>query len=259
MFMKIFNCRAILLGTTRVEIRKRYAGSALGLLWVLLNPLLMLCVYLFVYLVVFKIRFPGYSQMDYVLYVFTGLVPFIGLSEAIQLGSQSIKQNIHLVKNVMLPLELIPVRAVATAMVGQCVLLLLVAGLAAANGSLSPLVLLLPVTLALQVLFLVGLVFVLSAVSLIVQDMNYFINLGLMLLMFLSPIGYTIDMLPHQYMPAVWLNPVSYICDAYRTTIISTHTPTPSFLIAYAVVSILAFALGATFFLRFKGALVDHE
>lgn len=255
----IFRHRKILLATTRVEISKRYAGSSLGLLWVVLYPLLLLSVYLFVYLVVFKMRFPGYNEMDYVLYVFAGLMPFIGLSEAVQAGSLSIKQNIHLVKNVMLPLELIPVRAVAASLVGQCVLLLLLAGLAAANGSLSPFVLLLPLTLALQMLFLLGLVFVLSAVSLVVQDLNYFVNLALMLLMFLSPIGYRPEMLPPEYAAVVWLNPVAYLCDAYRATLLSNHSATPAFLLAYAGVSLGVFALGATFFLRFKGALVDYE
>ncbi|HWR02667.1 MAG TPA: ABC transporter permease [Humidesulfovibrio sp.] len=255
----IFHFRKILFATTRVEISKRYAGSSLGLIWVVLYPMLLLSVYLFVYLVVFKMRFPGYSGMDYVLYVFAGLVPFIGLSEAIQAGSVSLKQNIHLVKNVMLPLELIPVRAVTSALVGQCVLLALVAILAAANGTLSPFVLLLPVVLVLQMLLLLGVVFVLSAVSLVVQDVNYFVNLALMLLMFLSPIGYRPEMLPPEYAAVVWLNPVSYLCDAYRFTLLSTHSPSPAFLWAYALSSLAAFALGSAFFLRFKGALVDYE
>ena len=80
--------------------------------WLFLQPALLLSVYLFVYLVVFKVRFPGFSRLDYVLYVFCGLVPFLGIIEAITLGAVSIKQNIHLVKNVMLPIELVPVRAV---------------------------------------------------------------------------------------------------------------------------------------------------
>ena len=102
--------RGILVATTRVEFAKRYAGSFLGLFWVALQPLLFLGVYLFVYLVVFKVRFPGYSELDYVLYVFAGLVPYIGFMEAISLGTVSIKQNIHLVKNVILPIDLIPAR-----------------------------------------------------------------------------------------------------------------------------------------------------
>jgi lipopolysaccharide transport system permease protein len=251
--------RQILIATTKVEISKRYAGSALGLIWVGLYPLLLLSVYLFVYLVVFKMRFPGYSEMDYVLYVFTGLVPYIGLSEAIQAGTHSIKQNIHLVKNVMLPIEIIPVRAVAAALMGQVVLLALVAGLAAMNGTLSSFIIILPVVLALQFLFLIGIVFVLSSVALVVQDIAHFVNLAIMLMMFLSPIGFRADMLPKSYEILVWGNPISYLLDAYRSVLLSNHPVSVSTLAMYAGISIGFFVLGATFFQRFKGVLVDYE
>ena len=251
--------RQILFATTRIEISKRYAGSALGLVWVGLYPLLMLSVYLFVYLVVFKMRFPGYSEMDYVLYVFAGLVPYIGMSEAIQAGTQSIKQNLHLVKNVMLPIEIVPVRAVAAALVGQVVLLILVAGLAAINGTLSFFIVMLPLVLALQFLFLLGIVFVLSAAALVVQDITHFVNLTLMLMMFLSPIGFRADMLPPKYAILVWANPISYLLDAYRFILLSNHAASTTMLAMYVGISIVFFVLGATFFQRFKGVLVDYE
>ena len=251
--------RRILIATTKVEISKRYAGSALGLVWVGLYPLLLLSVYLFVYLVVFKMRFPGYSEMDYVLYVFAGLIPYIGLSEAIQAGTQSIKQNLHLVKNVMLPIEIIPVRAVAAALMGQVVLLTLVAALAAINGTLSPFIVMLPLVLVLQFLFLIGIVLVLSAVALVVQDIAHFVNLTIMLMMFLSPIGFRVDMLPKNYEILVWANPISYLLDAYRFVLLSNHTTSATMLAMYAGISLGFFILGATFFKRFKGVLVDYE
>jgi lipopolysaccharide transport system permease protein len=259
MLALMIHYRRILVATTKVEIAKRYAGSTLGLIWVGLFPLLLLGVYLFVYLVVFKMRFPGYSEMDYVLYVFAGLVPYIGLSEAIQAGTQSIKQNTHLVKNVMLPIEIVPVRAVAAALVGQAVLLVLVAGLAATNGTLSYFVVALPLVLALQMLFLIGIVFVLSAVALVVQDVAHFVNLAIMLMMFLSPIGFKADMLPKGYDILVWANPISYLLDAHRFVLLSNHTTSGTVLAAYAVISVGFFMLGATFFQRFKGVLVDYE
>lgn len=251
--------RQILIATTKVEITKRYAGSALGVFWVVLYPLLLLGIYLFVYLVVFKMRFPGYSEMDYVMYVFAGLVPYIGLSEAIQAGTQSIKQNIHLVKNVMLPIEIVPVRAVAAALVAQVVSLVIVAILSAVNGTLSPALIALPLIFALQFIFLLGVVFVLSAVALVIQDVTYFVNLSLMLLMFLSPIGFRADMLPKSFEIVIWANPISYLCDAYRFALLSNHTASASMLMIYVGISIAAFALGATFFQRFKGVLVDYE
>ncbi|MDD5757815.1 MAG: ABC transporter permease [Desulfobulbaceae bacterium] len=259
MLVLMVHYRRILIATTKVEISKRYAGSALGIFWVVLYPLLLLCIYLFVYLVVFKMRFPGYSEMDYVLYVFAGLVPFIGLSEAIQAGTQSIKQNIHLVKNVMLPIEIIPIRAVAATLAAQVVSLGIVVCLSAMNGQLSPALVALPFVFAFQFLFLIGIVFFLSALALVVQDITHFVNLLLMLLMFLSPIGFRADMVPRKLQIVLWLNPVTYLCEAYRVVLLSSHKASPIMLAIFVVISTGAFVLGATFIQRFKGALVDYE
>jgi lipopolysaccharide transport system permease protein len=100
----IYRYRRLLVSITRVELAKRHAGSLLGIAWVVLQPALLLCVYLFVYMVVLRLRFEGFSRLDYVLYVFCGLVPYLGFMEALTTGALSIKQNIHLVKNVMLPI-----------------------------------------------------------------------------------------------------------------------------------------------------------
>src|SRR4029077_16386210 len=106
----IVRYRRLLTAITRVELAKRHAGSVLGFSWVVLQPALLLSVYLFVYMGVLRMRFEGFSRFDSVLYVFCGLVPYLGFMEALTTGGLSIKQNIHLVKNVMLPIELIPVR-----------------------------------------------------------------------------------------------------------------------------------------------------
>src|SRR6185295_8106709 len=108
----IYRYRRMLAAITKIELAKRHAGSVLGTAWVVLQPALLLSVYIFVYMVVLRMRFEGFSRFDYVLFVFCGLVPYLGFMEALTTGALSIKQNIHLVKNVMLPIELIPVRSV---------------------------------------------------------------------------------------------------------------------------------------------------
>src|SRR5437899_1504965 len=126
--------RRILGTTTRLEIVKRYSGSLLGRVWVVLYPLLFLSIYLFLYLVVFKIRFPGLSRLDYVVYIFSGLVPYIAFMETMGGAVVSIRANLHLIRNVILPVELIPARVVLMAMVTESVGLVLLLGLAGLNG-----------------------------------------------------------------------------------------------------------------------------
>jgi lipopolysaccharide transport system permease protein len=249
----------LLVAITRVELSKRYAGSVLGMSWLILQPALYLSVYLFVYLVLFKGQFNGFSRLGYVLYVFCGLVPYLGLIDAISLGAVSIKQNIHLVKNVMLPIELIPVRAVLVASVSQAVGLSVVILLSALNGTLTLHVLWLPIIWALQIMMLCGLAWILSSVAVGLPDISYFINLFMFLLMWVSPIGYTVDMVPPNLAAVLYLNPVYYLLEVYRDSLLLGHFPAPHVALVYTGLCLLFFAIGSAFFRAFRGVLLDYE
>ena len=210
--------RRLLASITRVELQKKYAGSVLGLGWVFLQPALLLCVYLFIYLIVFDVRFPGFSTFDYVLYVFCGLVPYLGFMEALTTGGLSIRQNIHLVKNVLLPIVIV-----------------------------------------LQLLMLIGLTWILAAVTVALPDVTYFVNLFVFLLMFLSPIGFRVEMVPPNFTWVVHLNPVYYMIEIYRDSMLNGTWPKPLDAAVFTTGSLLAFGVGATFFRAFKGVLVDFE
>ena len=251
--------RRLLLSITRVELQKKYAGSALGLGWVFLQPALLLCVYLFIYLIVFDVRFPGFSTFDYVLYVFCGLVPYLGFMEALTTGGLSIRQNIHLVKNVMLPIELVPVRTVIVGMTSQFVSLALVILMLAGSGDLTLHILWLPILIVLQLLMLIGLTWILAGVTVALPDVTYFVNLFVFLLMFLSPIGFRVEMVPPNFTWVVHLNPVYYMIELYRDSMLNGEFPKPLDIAVFAGLSLVLFALGATFFRAFKGVLVDYE
>lgn len=251
--------RNILAAVTRVELEKRYSGSALGLLWLALHPLLLLAIYLFVYSVVFRMQLSQYQGLDYAAFVFCGLIPFIGLSEALSAGTMSIKQNMHLVKNVMLPIELVPVRSVFASLATQLVGLAILIVFLAATGHLSWKALLLPLLVALQVLMLIGLVLVLAPLAVVLTDVSYFVNLALMLLMFVSPIGYTREMVPPPFTILVDANPVTYMANAYREVLLSGQPLSATTIATFAVIAIACYAAGASFFSRFKSALADHE
>src|SRR5438093_4746560 len=216
----ILRNRALLAAITRVELAKRHAGSVIGFAWVVLQPALLLSVYLFVYMVVLRMRFQGFSRFDYVLYVFCGLVPYLGFMEALTTGGLSIKQNMHLVKNVMLPIELIPIRSVIVGMASQFVSIGLVMLLVAADRSLSWRVALLPLVVILQVMWLAGLTWMLSSLTVALPDITYFVNLFVFLLMFLSPIGYRPDMVPQGFAWILYSNPVYYMTEMYGGTML---------------------------------------
>ena len=249
----------LLVAITRVELTKKYAGSVLGIAWLVLQPALLLSVYLFVYLVVFKVRFPGFSQMDFVLFVFAGLVPFLAAIEAITGSALSIKANMHLVKNVMLPIELVPVRMVLVALAGEIVALALVALLCGLNGSLGPTLALLPVALLLQITALLGLGWIVAALGVALPDVSYFISLFMFLLMFISPVAFRPDMVPAAFQFVIYGNPVYYMLEVFRDCLIAGRSLDARVWAAHAVMSGILFLAGAAFFRSFKNVLVDSE
>jgi homopolymeric O-antigen transport system permease protein len=259
MVATIYRYRRVLAAITRVELAKRHAGSVLGMAWVVLQPALLLSVYVFVYMVVLRMRFEGFSRFEYVLYVFCGLVPYLGFMEALTMGGLSVRQNIHLVKNVMLPIELIPIRSVLVGMASQFVSIALVLLLVAVDQSLSWHVALLPGVVLLQVMWLAGLTWVLSSITVALPDITYFVNLFVFLLMFLSPIGYRPDMVPRGFGFIVYLNPIYYLTEMYRGTMLNGPAPAPGVAAAYVVMCVATFAVGSAFFERFRGVLTDYE
>jgi lipopolysaccharide transport system permease protein len=227
--------------------------------WVVLQPALLLSVYLFVYMVVLGMRFEGFSRLDYVLYVFCGLVPYLGFMEALTTGALSIKQNIHLVKNVMLPIELIPVRSVIVGMASQFVSIGLVLLLVAGDHLLSWHVLWLPIVVVLQIAWLVGLTWILSSITIALPDVTYFVNLFVFLLMFLSPIGFKPEMVPARFRVVLYLNPIYYMTEVYRDAMLNGHWPSLRVGIVYVTMCAVTFAGGSAFFERFKSVLADYE
>jgi lipopolysaccharide transport system permease protein len=179
--------------------------------------------------------------------------------EALTTGALSIKQNIHLVKNVMLPIELIPIRSVLVGMASEFVSIALVLLLVAADRSLSWRIALLPAVVILQVMWLAGLTWVLSSITVALPDITYFINLFVFLLMFLSPIGYRPEMVPRAFAWIIYLNPIYYLTEMYRGTMLNGASPAIPVAIGYILMCLVTFALGGAFFERFRGVLIDYE
>ena len=257
----LFQNKKVLGATTRHELDRRYSGTLFGSFWIFAYPILFLSVYLFVYLVVFKTSWPGYSRLDYVLYVFSGLVPFIAFMESFQSGAQSVKQNLHLIKNVLLPIELIPARTAMVAVVSNLIGVGLIIALALFNQSISVNFLLLPLALLSLYMFLLGVVYIMAPLGIMLPDINHLTGIISLFLVFLSPIGFRPDMLEGQSVLLAYGNPLYYIMAPFRMAFDVHHTSYFDYkvLIMSFVVSVTTLLLGTMFFKKFKNVLVDYE
>lgn len=254
----IFKYRSVLWYDVKIEFNKKYAGSALGFLWVFLYPTLLLSIYIFVYVGVFHMTLEG-SVTKYIFWVFCGIIPFLGISEGIQGGCQSIKQNIHLVKNVIFPIELIPIRVVLLSIVTELISLLILLILLLGFGKASFHFLWFPVVMFLQCLFLFGTVWILAVLAVFLQDITYFVNLATFMLFFLAPICFFMDMLDGWKRLVLYFNPLTYVVEIFRHSLFYQTFPSMTLFFSYTFMCLFTFALGSYFFVKFKDTLVDYE
>jgi lipopolysaccharide transport system permease protein len=243
---------------TRNELIARHAGSLLGLGWLFLGPLLILAIYAMVYLLIFRVQVPGLSSQGYVLYIFAGLVPFLATAEAISTGTSSVVGNRSILNNPAFPIDLAPVKAALASQVTMLVgLMVIVIGLFAI-GSAHPTLALVPFVWALHVIFVVGVNWFLSLLTVVFRDLQNLVTAILMLMLVASPIAYTPAMVPPELAPLITFNPFAYFVTAYQKLLVLGELPTPSHLITLVLISVIAFGAGSWFFGAAKRALLDY-
>jgi lipopolysaccharide transport system permease protein len=251
--------RRILASVVWLEFQQKYAGSVLGMLWHPLYAALLLATYSFVYLVVFRARFSEFGRFEYVLFIFSGMVPYLGFSDAVASATPSVKANLALLRNSVFPLELVPIRQLIVSMGGLLISLGILLVLLIGSGHAGLHLLYLPVPLALLFVSLAGLVWFTSATAVLVPDVTYVVNLLLLLFLFISPIGYPLSMVPGAARIWVLLNPLTYLVESFRFALMGLRE-TPLWTDAvFAVFALMLAVAGAGFFRRLMPVFTDYE
>lgn len=257
-FKFLYRYRVLLWQTTKNDIKTRFAGSLLGMLWLFFYPLLLLGAYAMVYLFIFKVKFHLFNSNEYVVLIFCGLIPFIGFSEALSNGVSSVVSNSSLIKNTLFPIELVPVKAVLVSQSTQftgMIMLLLVLGVLDKWTVWLPFFLLIWI---LQILFSIGLIWILSSINVFARDLQSIVSVLILILMLISPIAYTEDMIPSNLQPFLALNPMYYLIVSYQDVLMLGHFPDQSIFLTLLIVSLLTFIFGYSFFIKMKRVFVDN-
>ena len=260
---QIFRFRGLLATLTSRELKARYRGSALGFLWSLANPLLLLAVYTFVFSVVFQPRVAGADP--YALFVVSGLFPWIWLSTSVLEGSMSLIANGGLIRKAVFPAELLPMVTVLSNLVHLVLALpvVLVAVLASwlltdhGAGGLS--VVLLPAVVLLHLPMISGLALGFAALTVHFKDVRDLLANLLTLLFFLTPVLYPLDSIQH-LRPVWWLvrlNPFTPFTLAYQEVLFYGRWLTPQLWTQMALVSLACWLIGTWLFERLRETLVE--
>ena len=248
-----------LLEGTKETIRQRYTGSAFGSMWALLFPSLQLSIFAVLYTCVFKVRPSGLNEWDYVVLVFSGLVPILMFNEALTAASSSLSASKSLLLNTVFPAELIPVRALLSSQVSGLFGLVLTVLLAVAVGRANAWTLLaVPLAWLGLFLFTMGIGWTLSLASLVAKDIQHGLGLFTMLVTILSPFAYTPEMVPQALKPLIYLNPLAYYVQIFQSLICYGAWPSVTLILTASLLSVGSFLGGFLLFRNTKNLFLDY-
>jgi lipopolysaccharide transport system permease protein len=250
--------RRLLLRVTMTEVRARYAGSLLGFGWAFLAPFLILGIYSIVYLGIYHSRATNLDTPQYVVYIFTGLVPYLMTAEAMSLGVTSVVANKSVLNNTVFPIDLTPAKAVFGAQFTMAVGMVVTVIGAVATGEIHRTILLLPVVWALNLLWLLGVNWVISLLNVVFRDLQNLVTSFLMLMLIVSPFAFTPDQVPHNLKILLAANPFAYFVVAYQQVVVLGIVPSVWHSVVTVAIAVSTFALGSWFFAHAKRVIVDY-
>jgi lipopolysaccharide transport system permease protein len=260
MLGSIWRHRGLILAMVRREVSGRYRGSLLGIFWSLVQPLLMLTVYTFVFSVVFKARWRSGSdsQTEFALVLFAGLIVFNLFAECMNRAPGLVLSQPNFVKKVVFPLEIVPVISLGAALfhAGMSLIVWLVAYVFF-WGLPHPTVLLFPVVLFSLACFVLGVSWVLASLGVYVRDVAQLVGMVTTVLMFLSPIFFPVDALPARFQPLFLLNPLTPAIEQARDLLFWGRIPNPWAMLSFLSVGVAVAWAGFAWFQKTRDGFAD--
>ncbi len=241
----------------RRDLAARYAGSFAGPFWAILNPAIMCALNAFVFAYVIKLRPPVGFGGSYVEFLLAGMLPWLGINEAIVRGTTSVSDQGHLVKKLRFPVALLTLSSVGAALVIQAISVALLTSylLVTGRGSVQPLVLV--AAFGFELLLLVGTTLVLASLNPFFRDIAQILPPVLMVAFYVTPILYPESMMPGWAAPLLTFNPLRDVIALFRTALFGVPAPPWRRLgIETAAFIVLGFA-GRQLYRRLRPAFAD--
>jgi lipopolysaccharide transport system permease protein len=234
------------------QVKAKFSQTILGLGWTIITPLVLLSVYSIVYSQVFKAQWikPDGTTGDYALFIFSGLVAFTFAADVINSSTNLIRSNAVLVKRTSINLLILPIVNVLSAGFFLVVSLIPFSAYLFWKEGFPPLTsLLFPIPLLFLAMFLLGISYIISALSVYFQDLQQLVPLLVTVLLFLSPVFYSVTQLPESIRDVILkVNPLAPVIEAFRELIFYGTIPSISFFIGFGFLSAIVAVLGWNFY-----------
>ncbi len=241
------------------DFRRKYVGSALGLFWSIINPLVMLTVFTFIFSVLLQVRFGERAGIaNFALYLFCGMLPWLAFQESLSRSTNILVENANLLKKVKFPAKILPTYIVISGFLNELIgLAILLIAIIISSYHLGLPLLFLPAIFILQLGLTVGICWLLAAINVFYRDITHMIGLILMVWMYSTPIFYPPRLIPDQLKFILVINPMAHLIQAYRDIFLEHRLPELMSILILAGFSLFFFLLGYWFFGKTQDKFVD--
>jgi lipopolysaccharide transport system permease protein len=256
----LYRHRALIRSFVKRDLQARYKGSAIGLMWSVIHPLLMLLLYTFVFGKILKIRVgaTGEGTENFAIYLFCGMLPWNAFAEGLNRSTSVIVEHANLIKRAIFPSEILPVYPVISGIVNELIGVgILLAGLALTAHPFPPTMLALPVILLFQFALTMGLAWIMAATTVFIRDLGQMLGVILTLWIFLTPIFYPPSLVPASMRFLLTVNPMYALVEAYRSLILKGQVPPWGTLTFLALFATGVYIVGYRAFARMQPAFAD--
>jgi lipopolysaccharide transport system permease protein len=239
----------------RRELSDRYVGQFCGLFWTVGHPLILIAVYVVVFGYIFKSKLGGTQEMpyDYTSYLLSGIIPWLAFQESMAKASTVIINSSALVKQVVFPIEVLPVKCVLATLPAQLVLLVaMILRFIVIHKVALWTYLLIPYLVLAQLLAMIGIGYFLSAISVFFRDTKDFVQIVCLIGFYLIPAIYAPGFLPPWYQMLLNFNPFSHFIYCWQDALyFGRFNHIWSWPIMF-ILSLGIFAIGYRVFRKFK-------
>jgi lipopolysaccharide transport system permease protein len=251
--------RTLLFQLVRRDFEQRFVGSAIGWIWAIIHPLVMLLSWTFVFNYCLKMQVPaGEGTNSYPLWLFAGMLPWLLFSESVQRSASSLLEQTNLITKTVFPSEIIPVSVFLSSLVSHLLgIVLIVAAAGVLDNQISGVLVLLPVYFFLIGLLAVGLGWIVASLHVFLRDTAQVVAVVLLLWFWLTPIFISEEQFPAGMRFLVVSNPFYYLVRGYRRVLLAGVLPGVQDFAVVAVCGAAVFILGGLFFRHMKRGFAD--
>jgi ABC-type polysaccharide/polyol phosphate export permease len=235
------------------ELALAHRGTILGWTWPLIRQLVQLGVLVFIFGHVVDLHIPHYA-----VFVFSGLVGWTWFSTGVATASWSLISRRHLVFQPNCPPIVLPVVAVTAPVLDVAVALPVLVAMLGASGTFHWTVVLLVPLLALQLVLMVGIAWIVAAISVYVRDVPNIVTIALLTLFYATPVFFAISRVPQRFHWVLLANPIGTLIESYRAVALGTAFPPAGAFAGLAVGSVVLAAVGLRVFRALEGGFVDE-